>query len=84
MQEKHAQGIGAKEIAKALQRQPSAIRSRLLKSDVTYQERDFQKGNIEVNFAFEWEPVFQEQNKPYTFPYPITDFMKNNYRKPAI
>jgi len=84
LQEKYAQGIAVKEIAKAFQRQPSAIRSRLLKSGVTYQEQDLQKGTIEVNFAFEWEPVFQEQKIQYVFPNSTTEFMRKNYRKPAI
>ena len=84
LQEKHAQGVSARDLAKALQRQPSAIRSRLLKSDITYQAQDLRKGTIAVNFAFEWEPVYQEKNTQYVFPNSITAFMKENYRKPTI
>ena len=84
LREKNEQGMGIKDIAKLLQRQPSAIKSRLSKYEIIFPEEDVQEENLERNTLFDWVPVFQEEMIPYVFPNPITDYMKVNYRKPAI
>jgi phosphoenolpyruvate synthase/pyruvate phosphate dikinase len=71
-------------LAAIFQRQPSAITSRLFKFKFASARQDFKKGSIEVKVMFEWEAVCQSETEEYVFPKPITEFMKQLYKKPVI
>ncbi|MCL4271212.1 MAG: hypothetical protein KJZ72_16770 [Anaerolineales bacterium] len=84
LRKKYAEGLRIKDIAEILQRQPAAIKARLSKYEINYPNESLDYENIDDNSLLRWELVFQEEMTPYIFPNPITEYMKINYRKPAI
>jgi hypothetical protein len=42
------------------------------------------EGGVDLKFVFSWEPVLCTEDEEYSFPNPITQFMKRRYSGPAI
>lgn len=83
--EKYQNGVSLPQLSQEFQRQPSAISSRLFKLRFGENSQiNLQNGIIELKVAFEWETVLSSDEIYYVFPGPITDFMKEKYKKPVI
>jgi hypothetical protein len=84
-------GTSVKALSKLFHRQPSAIRSRIRKlgfgtrdetlNEVIPKDDDHSLG---TDFQFRWMAVLYEHGKEYLFPQPVTAYMLENYKYPAI
>jgi len=84
-------GASVSELSKLFHRQPSAIRSRIRKlgfvtDDATPNDDRIKENNhlLGTDFQFRWLTVCYEQDKEYLFPEPISPYMLENYKYPAI
>jgi len=84
LQQKYKEGTSLEKLAAHFQRQPSAITSRLFKLRFASTRQDFKQGSIEVKVTFEWEAVRSSETVEYEFPKPITEFMRQFYKKPMV
>lgn len=87
MIQKYNLGLDTKELADLLERQPGAIESRIRKLFRGVQSSGSNELGINVlgvNLHFDWISVFRDEDVPYIFPQKITNYMKDNYGRPAI
>ena len=92
--EKLAADTGIEELSRLLQRQPSAIRSRLRKltplagrrASILQNPCDVSVGSFKVGFSakFEWVAVLRTNTDRYALPQSITEYMKRLYGGPAL
>ncbi len=71
------------DIAKALQRQPSAVRSRLNRLSPPKPDSESSL-RFSLDVSGEWVRTFAGDDREYEFPGPISDFMLKKYNQPAI
>ena len=83
----HSEGKSIDELSILFQRSPGAIQSRInkLASSIEIDYSGFKRANhLLVNLSFDWIPVLQTDDALYYFPNPITPFMTQLYKSPAI
>ena len=91
LRQEFANGATVPELSKLFRRQPSAIRSRIRKlgfetNDETPNEVAWKDDgqSLGTDFQFRWNVIYCEHSKEYFFPQPITAYMLENYKYPAI
>ena len=92
LKQEFAKGTSVSELSKIFRRQPGAIRSRIKKfgfetKDETPDIIEEPKSNgdsLGTDFHFRWVSVYHEREKEYFFPQPITRYMLENYKYPAV
>lgn len=92
LKQEFAKGMSVSELSKIFRRQPGAIRSRIRKfgfetKDETpdiIEETKSNDDSLGTDFHFRWVSVYHEHEKVYFFPQPITRYMLENYKYPAV
>ncbi len=91
LKQEFANGASVSQLSKLFHRQPSAIRSRIRKlgfvtNDETPPDAEIKDDghSLGTDFQFRWEAVFCEKEKEYFFPEPVSPYMLENYKYPAI
>ncbi|MEW5868607.1 MAG: hypothetical protein AB1894_04975 [Chloroflexota bacterium] len=95
LKQQYLAGKSVEQIAQFLQRQPSAIRSRLKRLELIPGENSRPNREttpvildtpsaIALTLKARWQPVFSGPGDHYQFPAPITIFMSRTYNHPAI
>ena len=92
LKQEFTKGTSISELSKIFRRQPGAIRSRIRKfgfetKDETPDIIEEPKSNgdsLGTDFHFRWVSVYHEREKEYFFPQPITRYMLENYKYPAV
>jgi hypothetical protein len=77
-------GANIAELSTLLQRQPSAIKSRLRRLGLSTKSESRKETKTNIGFSFEWKAMLRDTGEAYVFPKPITTFMKRRYNCPAI
>jgi len=91
LKQEFTNGVSISELSKLFHRQPSAIRSRIRKlgfvtNDETPPDTEIKDNghSLGTDFQFRWTTVYCEHEKEYFFPQPISPYMLENYKYPAI
>lgn len=91
LKQEFIQGTSISGLSKIFRRQPGAIRSRIRKlgfetEDETpdLEETKYNGASLGTDFHFRWVSVYYEDNREYFFPQPITHYMLENYKYPAV
>lgn len=91
LQQEFTNGASISQLSKLFRRQPSAIRSRIRKLGfVTNDETPNEKvtkadsDTLGTDFQFRWIAVYCEVGREYFFPEPMSPYMLENYKYPAI
>ena len=96
LKQEFAKGTSISKLSKMFRRQPGAIRSRIRKfgfetNDETpedetpeLEETKSHGDSLGTDFHFRWVSVYHEHEKEYFFPQPITRYMLEKYKYPAV
>lgn len=91
LRQEYLDGKSVKDLSTIFCRQPGAITSRIrklgfdIKDDTIIDETLNDDGCfLGTDFLFRWTPILYEPEKEYFFPHPITAYMIENYKYPAI